>query len=498
MSVMCWSKDGLCGREGPNWRWNWKKRVTWRSIAKPARLPRLKTRKNVITATEQLETYLESFTEFQKRAAGRNLPWLRRLREDAFARFCEVGFPTTHDEDWRFTNVSAIARTSFELAQNGQLAKEELEQFRIKGAACQLVFVNGHFVRQLSSVGKMPGGVKVSGLAEEIDSNPGAIEAHLGRYLDTRRDAFSALNTAFAEDGAYVHIRKGTIVEDPIFLLFISTAAEVPLMSHPRNLIVAEEESQATIVEDYVSLGESTAFCNTITELVAGDNAVISHYMVEREHRQAFNVSTLRIQQGRSANVASHAVLLGGGLVRNNVHPVLAGEGGECLINGLFIGNGQQHLDNYMLVEHASPHCDSRQFYNGILDDRAHGVFHGRIIVHKDAQKTDAKQTNRNLLLSDDAQIDTKPQLEILADDVKCTHGATIGQIEDQALFYLRTRGIDEVSARQILLLAFASECTERMKESAVGAFVQPLIESRVSQMAHMSREATSAARPQR
>ncbi len=439
----------------------------------------------MITATEQLETYLEGFTEFQKRAAGGDLPWMRQLREDAFARFCEVGFPTTHDEDWRFTNVSAIARTSFQLARDGRLSKRDVEQFHIKGAACQLVFINGRFVRELSSVGKMPAGVKVNGLAEEIDSNPGAIEAHLGRYLDTRRDAFCALNTAFAEDGAYVHIRKGVVLEEPIFLLFISTASEVPLMSHPRNLIVAEEESQATIVEDYVSLGESAAFCNTITELVAGDSAVISHYMVEREHRQAFNVSTLRIQQGRSANVASHSVLLGGGLVRNNVHPVLAGEGGECLINGLFIGNGQQHLDNYMLVEHASPHCDSRQFYNGILDDRAHGVFHGRIIVHKDAQKTDAKQTNRNLLLSDDAQIDTKPQLEIYADDVKCTHGATIGQIDENALFYLRSRGIDELSARKLLLFAFASECLDRMKPSPAREQVEKLIHSYLLQVAN-------------
>jgi Fe-S cluster assembly protein SufD len=198
--------------------------------------------------------------------------------------------------------------------------------------------------------------------------------------------------------------------------------------------------------------------------------------MIEREHKQAFNISTLRIQQGRSTNVVSHSVLLGGALVRNNVHPVLAGEGGECLINGLFIGNGRQHLDNYMLVEHASPRCGSRQFYNGILDGHAHGVFHGRIIVHKDAQKTDAKQTNRNLLLSDDAQIDTKPQLEIYADDVKCTHGATIGQIEGDALFYLRSRGIDEVSARKLLLFAFASECLDRMKQGPVRRHVEGLI----------------------
>ena len=293
-------------------------------------------------------------------------------------------------------------------------------------------------------------------------------EPHLGRYLNTERDAFAALNTAFAADGAFIHVKKSVVVDQTIHLLFVSTASDVPTMTHPRNLIVAEEQAQVAVVEDYVSLGSAIAFCNTATELVAGESAVVSHYMIEREDTQAFNISTLRIQQGRSANVATHSVLLGGGLVRNNVHPVLAGEGAECLINGLFIGSGRQHLDNYMLVEHASPHCESRQFYNGILDGQSHGVFHGRIIVHKDAQKTDAKQTNRNLLLSDDAQIDTKPQLEIYADDVKCTHGATIGQIDETALFYLRSRGIDERSARKLLLLAFANECLDRMKEDGV------------------------------
>ena len=285
--------------------------------------------------------------------------------------------------------------------------------------------------RGFPQIGQLPAGVTVGNLAAEIVRHPEAIERHLGRYLNMQRDAFGALNTAFLEDGAYVHIAKGVVLESPVAILFVSTEHDSPAVNHPRNLIVAEENSQATIVEDYVSLGGGQAFCNTVTELVAGDHSVVSHYMIEREHTGAFNVSTLRIQQGRTADVASHSVLLGGALVRNNVHPVLAGEGGECLINGLFIGNGRQHLDNYMLVEHASPHCGSRQFYNGILDGHAHGVFHGRIIVHKDAQKTDAKQTNRNLLLSDTAQIDTKPQLEIYADDVKCTHGATIGQIEE-------------------------------------------------------------------
>ena len=451
----------------------------------------------MITLTQQLESYLESFSEFEKLATGHDLPWLWRLRQDAFARFCEVGFPTTHDEDWRFTNVSAIAQTAFRLTRNGRarLSQQELEPYRITGVACQLVFVNGRFARELSLLGNLPDGVKVNSLAGEISSNPGAIESHFGRYLDIRRDAFCALNTAFGEDGAYVHIPRGTLVEEPIYLLFVSTANDAPSMSHPRNLIVAEEDSQATIVEDYVSLDGGAVFCNTVTELVAGDHTVLSHYMIEREHEEAFNISTLRIQQGRSANVVSHSVLLGGALVRNNVHPVLAGEGGECLINGLFIGNGHQHLDNYMLVEHASPRCGSRQFYNGILDGHAHGVFHGRIIVHKDAQKTDAKQTNRNLLLSDDAQIDTKPQLEIYADDVKCTHGATIGQIEGDALFYLRSRGIDEVSARKLLLFAFASECLDRMKQGPVRRHVEELINRCLFQMANSAPGASTGIR---
>jgi Fe-S cluster assembly protein SufD len=258
-------------------------------------------------------------------------------------------------------------------------------------------------------------------------------------------------------------------------------------MNHPRNLILAEEGAELTVVEEFLSLGDTTAFCNAATELVAGEGAVVSHYRIEQGNRGLFQISTLRIQQDKSANVSSHSLLLGGALVRNNVHPVLAGEGGVCLINGLFLGREREHVDNYMLVEHASAHCESRQFYHGILDDQAHGVFHGRIIVHKDAQKTDAKQTNRNLLLSDNAQIDTKPQLEIFADDVKCTHGATIGQIEENALFYLRARGIDELSARRLLLEAFASECLDRMKEGPARAHAAELIR------AHISRLATTA-----
>jgi len=290
-------------------------------------------------------------------------------------------------------------------------------------------------------------------------------------------DAFSALNTAFMQDGLFVFVPRGIILEAPIYALYVSTAAAAPTISHPRNLIVLEESAEASVVEDYVSLDSGGVhFSNVVTELVAGENSTLNHYLLERENDSSFNVSTFRIEQQRDSAVASHTALIGGSLVRNNIHPVLAGEGADCLINGVFMGRGTQHMDNFMMVEHASPHCNSRQFYYGVLDDKSRGVFSGRIIVHKDAQKTDAKQTNRNLLLSDAAQVDTKPQLEIYADDVKCTHGATIGQINKDALFYLRTRGIPEDGARNNLLVAFAGECVDRMPLEPVREFLRRIV----------------------
>ncbi len=434
---------------------------------------------SLTTTTPQLQSYLDTFTRFEKQAAGHDVAWLRKLRRDGFARFSALGFPTIHDEDWRFTNTSPISRTTFASADGaGKVAESDLAPLRIPGAACQLVFVNGRYSAELSNLSSLPKGVRVSSLTEAIASDASKLQSRLGQYATFERDAFIALNTAFLADGGFVHVARGTVVEGPVCLLYVSTGGAKPAMTHPRNLVIAHENSQVTVVEDYVSVGTGVMFSNVVTEVYAGEDAVVAHYMIEREDTQALNVSTLRIQQERNANVESHSVLLGGALVRNNVHPVLAGEGGECLINGLFIGKGRQHMDNYMLVEHAQPHCNSRQFYNGILDEQAHGVFHGRIIVHKDAQKTDAKQTNRNLLLSDDAQIDTKPQLEIYADDVKCTHGATIGQVEENALFYLRSRGLDEGSARRLLLFAFASECLDRMRPGPVRTYLEALTNS--------------------
>jgi Fe-S cluster assembly protein SufD len=429
--------------------------------------------------TQERDYYAKIFADFEKATAGNGQGWLQPVRRAAIARFTEVGFPTTRDEDWRYTNVAPLAQIAFQLTSDSrvELSPRAIEQFMLPGlGGIQLVFVNGRYAPSLSSPGSPGGGLTVRSLAQAIREDRDVLEQHLARYAGYHQDAFSALNTAFMEDGAFVHVARGRVIEEPIRVLFVSTATADPIATHPRNLIVMDEDSQAVILEDYVALDADVYFSNVVTEVVVGQNSVLTHYMIERESHQAFSVSTLRLEQGRSSNVTSHTVLLGGALVRNNVHPVLAGEGSECLINGLFMATGSQHMDNFMRVEHASPHCDSRQFYHGILDGRSHGVFSGRIIVHKDAQKTDAKQTNKNLLLSQEAQIDSKPQLEIYADDVKCTHGATIGQIDQDAIFYLRSRGIAEDAARALLLFGFAGECLERMKAEPIRRYLETLV----------------------
>ena len=301
--------------------------------------------RTMATTTPQLEKYFEACEVVRAQGVEREPVWLQQLREDGWARFSAKGFPSTHDEDWRFTNLATLAKTPFRRAAKGEVevSAAQLEAYRVPGAICQLVFVNGHFAPELSEFSNLPGGLLVCSLATAIDCGregcaPEGIEQHLGRYADMGRDVFTALNTALWEDGAYLRIRRGVVLEQPIHLLYVSAGAGAAIATHPRTLIIAEDASQAAIVEDYVSLGDETAFSNAVTELAAGQDAIISHFLVERENLASFNVSTLRIEQSRSAQVDSHSILLGGGLVRNNVHPVLNGEGAECLINGLFVG----------------------------------------------------------------------------------------------------------------------------------------------------------------
>ncbi len=433
----------------------------------------------VDSKSQSVARYLDQFAQVEARAKSSGQDWLLPVRQEAMDRFAALGFPTTRDEDWRFTNLSPIAQTAFRPADVTACKVDvgALEPFAFAGlTAPRVVLVNGRYAPALSALAGLPKGVRVQSLAQAMTADRALLEGHLARYADFQQDTFSALNTALMEDGAFIQIPRGRVVEQPIHVLYVSAPGAEPMATHPRTLIVAGENSQASVVEDYVSLGDGISFSNGLTEMVVGDGSVLDHYLIERESLQAYSVCTLRSQQGRSSNLTSHTLLLGGALVRRNIHPILAGEGGECLINGLFMAKGRQHMDNFMWVEHLSPRCNSRQFYKGVLDDQARGVFHGRIVVHKDAQKTDAKQTNMNLLLSEEAQIDTKPQLEIYADDVKCTHGATVGQIDDDAIFYLRARGIPEASAKALLLFAFAGEVLQRMKVEPVRRHLEELV----------------------
>ncbi len=398
--------------------------------------------------------------------------WLSETREQALARFVELGLPTLHDENWRFTNVAALKSFAFEPAAKPAphgVTAEDLKPFPFAGFdGNKLVFVDGRFASELSSVSKLPNGVKVMSLADALVTETDLVKKHLFRHANIEKNAFVALNTAHFHDGAFIYLPPNAEVEGPIQLLFVSTGKTDGATVHPRNLLVAERASHFCILESYVSLGDATYFTNSVTELVAGENVSGQHLKFQDENPHAFHITNLATHFGRASQVTTHSFALGAKLSRTNIHAILAGQGLECVLNGLYLTNVSQLADHFMVVEHAQPNCASHEYFNGILAGKSKGVFHGRILVHPDAQKTDAKQTNKNLLLSDDATVDTKPQLEIYADDVKCTHGATIGQLNEKAIFYLRTRGISLEKARRILIHAFAGEIIERIGCSSV------------------------------
>lgn len=393
--------------------------------------------------------------------------WLSAARENASAHFNELGLPTTHDEDWRFTNVAPLKKFSLQPvakpARHG-VTTEDLKQFPFSSfGGCRLVFIDGFFASDLSVIPNLPNSVKVMNLAEALATETELVKKYLFRYAHTEKNFFAALNTAHFQDGAFIYLPPNANIEAPIHLLFVSTGTTNGATTHPRNLIVAERGSHFCVLESYASLGSESYFTNSVTELIAGENASGHHVKFQDENPKAFHIGNLAAHFGRSSNVATHSFALGAKLSRTNIHANLAGEGLECILNGLYLTRGEQLADHHMIVEHAQPNCASHEYFNGILAEKSKGVFHGRIYVHPNAQKTDAKKTNKNLLLSDDATVDTKPQLEIYADDVKCTHGATIGQLNEEAIFYLRARGIPLEKAKRILVHAFAGEIIERV-----------------------------------
>ncbi len=399
------------------------------------------------------------------------------IRQDAARCFAERGFPTTRDEEWRFTNVSSLAKTQFSAAPAGLNVWEgeqlDLSLFPHEGGP-RLIFINGLYSPELST-GKLPRGIFAAPLSEAN----GAVEKHLARYASCQDRAFVALNTANFEDGACIEIPNGVVVDEPIHLVFFATGCEVPVISHPRSLIVVGAGSQATVVESYIGHG-AKYFTNAVTEIVAGDRSVVDHYKLQEEDARSSHVATLHADVGRDANFSTHSISLGGGgLVRNDINAVLA-QGAEATLNGLYLASGSQHIDNHTVIDHAKPHGTSHELYKGILGGAATGVFNGKIIVHKDAQKTDAKQTNRNLVLSENATIHTKPELQIHANDVRCTHGATIGQLDQEAIFYLQSRGIAKEQAGDLLMHAFARDIIDRVKVVSLRARLEQILLERL------------------
>jgi Fe-S cluster assembly protein SufD len=410
---------------------------------------------------------------------------LMDLRRDALDHFEDLGFPTTRMEEWRFTNVAPIARTPFRPAP--AYRPGSLDSARVRSVAADLfgetagsllVFVDGHYASDLSTMEPAGPGVRVGSLADALDAGAPDLEPHIGGLADHRERAFVALNTAFFEDGALVQVDAGCVVEKPMRILFLASPTDKPVISQPRNLYFAGAGSQVSIVEGYAGLDDSqgVSFTNAVTEVLVGDNATLAHYRVQKEPLAAYHVSALFSRQGSDSRVRAGWLSVGGSIVRTDVRSVMAGEGGELHLGGLYLARGRQHTDSHTFIDHAMPHCDSREVYHGVMDDSASAVFSGKIMVRQDAQKTDARQTNRNLLLSDEATIDTKPQLEIYADDVKCTHGATVGQLDEEALFYLRARGIPRQEARSMLTLAFASEVISQVGPEALRERLESLV----------------------
>jgi Fe-S cluster assembly protein SufD len=392
---------------------------------------------------------------------------LQALRQAGLDRFAALGFPTTRDEDWHYTSVAPIAEQEFQVpsARSGNVTAEQVAPFCFGGSDWHTaVFVNGRYEAGLSSMGALPDGVSFATLA---DAPEGALPP-LGSIASHESMAFTALNTAFLRDGAVLRVAADTVVEKPIHVVWVTDATAARAMLSPRLFITVERHASATVLESYVGLSDAVYFTNAVAEASVGEGARLRHYRIQREGMRSFHVGTAVAEQARASEYTSFSFVTGAELSRVNVYTTMNGEGSGTTLNGLYLLDGTQHCDHQTYVGHVQPHCFSRELYKGILDGQSHGVFNGKVFVDPIAQKTDGKQTNNTLLLSRTARIDTKPQLEIFADDVRCTHGATIGQIDQTALFYMKSRGLDHRTARRLLTYAFAADALETIELEAV------------------------------
>ena len=425
--------------------------------------------------------YLGEFAAHRGAFPGGDQPWVQQIREEALERFESLGgFPGPRLEDWKYTRVAPIEKHPFRTAHELPTAPTVVDEIKRATVAGQpqtwphcahLVFVDGLLCKSASSVERQAKGLEISSMSEALARSPETLQMHLGHYADPRECAFPALNTAFMSEGAFIHLSRETVLDAPILLTFLSTGreSEAAVISHPRVLIVLDAASRACVVETYATLDPSALyFNNPVTEVVLKAGAHLDHCKIQLESASAFHVATIQTHQARESQFSSHAISLGGRLVRHDINSRLEAEGAVCHLNGLYIAGARQHMDFHTRVDHVAPRCTSVEVYKGILSGRSRGVFNGRVYVHPRAQKTDAQQSNDNLLLSEHAEIDTKPQLEIYANDVKCAHGATVGQLDDDMIFYLQSRGLDESTAKAMLTYGFAEDIIEGIPVAAL------------------------------
>jgi len=429
------------------------------------------------------EKLISEFKTFEGKLNGSATGIIHNRRLDAKRYFELIGFPQRKMEDWRFTNINSIIsnnyRQIFEVPS--ELSNKEVEEFAIPGLDANLiVLINGKYSESHSKIITKDNNIFIGTLKEAQKYNRELVEKYFAQYADYRHDGFTALNTAYSLDGIFIHIGKSIEIKEPVLILNIADSKQSEIIFYPRILAVADEGSSASIIELHESRGNNFSFSNAVTEIYSGKNSEIHYYKIQNENDNSFHVGTTQVQQESDSRFFSVNVSWGGLVTRNNLNSYLNGENIECIMNGLFIANGQQQIDNHTLADHASPNCHSNELYKGIMDGNSNGIFNGKIMVRKDAQKTNAYQMNNNILLSKEASMNSKPQLEIFADDVKCSHGATTGQLDMEQLFYLTTRGIGEKKGKRLLLYAYANEVIEEVKIDSLKIYLQNILEKKL------------------
>ncbi len=429
------------------------------------------------TFTKQNTIKDKLITEFE--SSKNSLFGNSSLREQAIESFSKQGIPTRKHEEYKYVNIDLLLKGDYTFSANKTITCPQVQACKFLKDAIVIVIDNGTFVEEASKVANLPTGLTFSGLATAYKNNSLIVEKHFSKYADVNADPFIALNTAMTKDGVFIHIAKGAIIEIPIHIIHISSASANTIIN-PRNLIVIEENAQATIVESFVTVdSKAKTFNNALTEIVVEANAIVDHYQIQDENEFGYLLNTTQIIQKKSSVFTTHTFTLSGSFVRNNLNIVLDAERIETHLNGLYLTNGNQIVDNHTLVDHRKPNCNSNELYKGIIEDKSSATFNGKIFVRKDAQKTNAFQSNKNILLSDDGTINTKPQLEIYADDVKCSHGTSTGKLDDDKVFYLRARGLSETSAKKLLMHAFASEVVDTIKVEELREYVEEKIAKR-------------------